>query len=226
MLHRNKFLAQPMQHRLYFAPLLQCSILFNRSTTMMTPEQFAAAQQANLTAMVEMSQRAFANVEKLANLNLEAARSVLEESAAHTKALLSAKDPQEVVALQSSLMQPAADKATAYGRQVQDIVTTAQAEVTKLVEAQVAEAQTKLQSLVETAAKNAPAGGEGAVAMLQQAMAASTAAFENAQKAGKQALSTAEANFQTLSTNATKAVQSAAQTVAQGTKTATRFKKS
>ncbi len=174
-------------------------------------EQFAAAGQANLNAMVELSQAAFANVEKLAGLNMEVARNALDDSAAVAKAALSAKDPQELMGLVQASVNT--EKATAYSRQVQDIVTASQADLTKLVEAQIADAQAKLQALVETAAKNAPAGGENMVALFKQAVSASNAAYESAQKAAQQAVKTTEANVQAMTANMTKAAETAAQTV-------------
>jgi len=58
---------------------------------------------------------------------------------------------------------------------------------------------------VDSAVKNAPAGSENAVALVKSAVAAANNAFEGVQKAVKQASDVAEANFQALSAQATKA---------------------
>ncbi|MEX8519073.1 MAG: phasin family protein [Leptothrix sp. (in: b-proteobacteria)] len=181
-----------------------------------TPEQlaeFAAANKSNLDALLGLSQKAFEGIEKLVELNLQVSRAALDESAEHAKALLSAKDAQELLTLQAGLLQPASEKALAYGRQVYDIASSTQAEVAKLAEAQVSDAQQKLQAFVETAVKNAPAGSESAVAMVKSAVAAATNAIESAQKAAKQAATATEANFQTLSQNAANAAKAATQAV-------------
>jgi hypothetical protein len=125
--------------------------------------------------------------------------------------VLAVKDVQELFALQAGLVQPAADKAAAYGRQVYDIASAAQADLNKLLEAQFADAQQKMLALVEAAAKNAPAGSENAVALVKSAVAAANNAVQTAQKAAKQAASAAEANFQTLAAQATSAAKSVAQ---------------
>ncbi|MEY4675546.1 MAG: hypothetical protein RLZZ470_53, partial [Pseudomonadota bacterium] len=57
------------------------------------------------------------------------------------------------------------------------------------------EAQKAVAGFVDTAAKNAPAGSETAVAMIKSAMAASQTALESVQKAVKQATEAAEANL-------------------------------
>jgi phasin family protein len=176
---------------------------------MTTPEQITAANKANLDAFVELTQKAFEGVEKLVELNLQAARATLGESAEHAKALIAAKDPQEVLALQSGLLQPSAEKATAYGRQVYEIASATQAEIAKLAEAQFSAAQQSIMSLVDSAAKNAPAGSENAVALVKSAVAAANNAIESVQKAAKQAVGVAEANFEAISESATKAATAA-----------------
>jgi phasin family protein len=177
----------------------------------LTNEQFAAANKAALDTLLELSQKAFAGVEKLVELNLQAARASLEESAEHAKALLAAKDPQEMLSLQASLLQPASEKAVSYGRQVYEIASSTQAEVAKLAEAQLSGAQEKLGALVDTALKNAPAGSENAAALVRSAVSAANNALESVQKAAKQAAGVAEANFQAMSTSAANAAKAATQ---------------
>ncbi|MEY8876537.1 MAG: TIGR01841 family phasin [Leptothrix sp. (in: b-proteobacteria)] len=174
-----------------------------------TPEQFTAAGKANLEAAVELGQKAFEGVEKLVELNLQAVRATMQESADNAKALLGAKDLQEFFAVQSAYLQPAADKAAAYARQLYQIATTTQGEFSKLAESQIAGLQGNVASLVDGALKNAPAGSESAVAMLKSAMTAANSAVETAQKAAKQAVGAAEANFEALAQSATTAAKAA-----------------
>ena len=75
---------------------------------MITVEQIVNTQKTNIDTFFGLSGKAFEGVEKLIELNLSAAKSAMAEAAQNTKLVLSAKDPQELVALQSSLMQPAA----------------------------------------------------------------------------------------------------------------------
>lgn len=187
---------------------------------MITPENIAASSKEAVESMLALTAKSFEGVEKLVELNLSTARASLEDGAETAKALLGAKDVQEFFALQAGLFQPAADKATAYGRQVYDITSTAQAEFTKMVEAQMSGTQQKVMALVESAAKNAPAGSENAVALVKSAMAAANNALESAQKAAKQAASVAEANFQTLSAQATTAAKAAVQAAPKATRRA------
>jgi phasin family protein len=174
-----------------------------------TAEQLLAAHKANVETLFGLSHKAFEGVEKLVELNMQVAKATLAESAEQTQAALSVKDVQELVALQAAMLQPAAEKAAAYGRHLYDIMAGTNAEVTKVAEATAADTQKKMLSLVDTAVKNAPAGTESAVALVKSAVAAANNAFESVQKASKQAAEVAEANFQAMTNTAVKATQTA-----------------
>ena len=176
---------------------------------MLTAEQIIAAHKSNVEVLFGLTNKAFEGVEKLVELNLQVAKAAMGEVAETTKAALSVKDAQELMALQAGLLQPAAEKAAAYSRHLYDIAASTNAEVTKVAEATVTEAQAKFMASVDSAVKNAPAGTENAVALVKSAVAAANNAFEGVQKAVKQATDVAEANFQAISTTAAKATQAA-----------------
>lgn len=178
--------------------------------TPFTPEQITAAQKANLETLFGLTNKAFEGVEKLVELNLQVAKTTLAEVAQTAQASLSVKDAQELLALQASLLQPAAEKAAAYSRHLYDIMAGANAEVTKAAEAGMAESQKKVMALVDNAVKNAPAGTESAVALVKSAVAAANNAYESVHKAAKQAAEVAESNFQAMTATAVKATQPAA----------------
>ena len=174
---------------------------------MMTVEQVVAANRANVETLFGLTNKAFEGVERLVELNLQVAKAALTEAAEGTKAALSVKDAQELLSLQAGLLQPAAEKAAAYSRHLYDIAASTNAEVTKVAESQLADAQKKFMASVDTAVKNAPAGTESAVALVKSAISAANNAYESAHKAAKQAAEVAEANFQAVTTTAVKATQ-------------------
>ncbi|WP_341679451.1 phasin family protein [Niveibacterium sp. SC-1] len=173
-----------------------------------TPEQFVAANKANVEAALSVANTAFASAERLVNLNLSTARAFLEDSVANTKALFGAKDVQELLTLQSGLAQPALEKAVAYTRSVYEIATQAQEEITKLVEGQVAEANKSVSTALDKAAKSAPAGSDVAVAAVKSAIAAANSAYDSMSKAAKQVAEIAEANVAAATSATVKAVGS------------------
>ena len=176
---------------------------------MLTADQILATQKANFDVLFGLTTKAFEGVEKLVELNVTASKAALAEIADHTQAALSVKDAQELLALQAGLLQPLAEKSAAYSRHVYEIASGTGAELGKAIEVQAAEAQKKFLSVVDNAAKNAPAGSETAVAVFKSAVAASTNAIESVQKAVKQATDVAEANFNAAASTAMNATKSA-----------------
>jgi phasin family protein len=174
-----------------------------------TAEQFAATNKANLQALQGFTTQAFAGFEKLVELNMAASKAVLEESFSHAQAVLAAKDPKELLALQSGLIKPMADKSTAYAQHVQSIVTGSTAEFSKAVEAKTAEAQKAFDGVLENLTKNAPAGSETAVAAFKNALSASQTALETAQVQAKKAMETAQTSFNAAATQAADAIKKA-----------------
>ncbi|ALD90834.1 phasin family protein [Cupriavidus gilardii] len=177
-----------------------------------TPEQVAAAHKANLETLFGLTTKAFEGVEKLVELNMQVVKTTLAENVEHAKRTLGARDAQELLALQVSLIQPVAEKAVAYSRHVYEIAADTQSEFTRVAEAQLAESSRNVQSLVDNFAKNAPAGSESTVAIVKSAISAANNAYESVQKATKQAVEIAESNFQAAATAATKAAQQASAT--------------
>jgi phasin family protein len=175
---------------------------------MMTVEQVLAAQKANVETLLGLTAKAFEGVEKIVELNMSASKAALAESGENAKALLSVKDAQELLALQSSLLQPLAEKTAAYSRHLYEIATGTTGEFTKAFESQAAEAQQNLVSLIDSAAKNAPAGSETAVSVMKSAVAAANTALESVQKAVKQATDVAEANFAAVTNTAASTAKS------------------
>jgi phasin family protein len=176
---------------------------------MLTAEQIAAAHKANMETMFGLTQKAFEGVEKLVELNLQATKAAMAETANSAQAMLSVKDAQELLALQAALMQPLADKTMAYSRHLYDIASGTSAEFSKAAEAQATDTQKKFMAVVDNAAQNALAGSETAMGMMKSAVSAGNTAMESVQKAVKQATEIAEANINTATAQAASAAKAA-----------------
>lgn len=176
---------------------------------MLNTEQFAATNKANFETLMGMTAKAFEGVEQLTALNLQVVKASLDEATETGLAALSAKDPQALFALQATLLQPSAEKATAYGKQVAGIVASIKADVEKVASQQAAAAQSSFAALIEAASKNAPAGSGNGMELFKSAMATANNAFDSLQKAGRQAAETAEANYAAVTNSMTKATAKA-----------------
>ncbi|MBO7411942.1 MAG: phasin family protein [Ottowia sp.] len=183
---------------------------------------------ANGKASVEVALKAitssFGNLERLTALNINTARTLLDDNVGAARAMLSAKDVRELVGLQASLAQPMVEKLAAYNRSVYEIVSQNQSEFVRLVESQIADLNKKFTSALDSAAKSTPVS-DVAVAAVKSALAAANSVYDNANKVAKQVAEIAEANM-TAATNATvKAVSTASSSTSTKTSSSTSSKR-
>ena len=169
-----------------------------------TPEQIAANGKTSVEALLTLANTNFAAYEKFAALHYNATKGAFEDSMNHAKALLNAKDIQDYVNLNVAAAQPSLEKAIAYSRSVYELATQQQAEITKMFEGHAGDFNKNMAGLLDTFAKNAPAGSDVAVAAVKSALAAANSAYDNFSKVAKQATEIAEANIAAATTAVTK----------------------
>lgn len=162
---------------------------------MFTPESFMAAQKAQFETWMSLGGTAFEGAEKLTELNLSVGKAMLSDAAETAQAMLSIKDPQELIALQSGLVKPAGEKMMAYHKQVYGIAAATGSEFGKAAQASLEDLQKRFMAAMDVAFKNAPAGSEGVVALMKSAMEGASSAYESAQKSSRQVAEVAAANL-------------------------------
>jgi phasin family protein len=160
-----------------------------------TPDQFVKIQKDAFEMFQKAAMTTIAGAEKIAALNLQAAKASVEESYTKATTLFEAKDVQGFAQNAASAVQPAADKLTAYAKHVYDISSVTGTELAKLWEKQLAESNKTLHAAIDSIAKNAPAGSEGLISLVKSSVGSMTSAFDQVSKAGKQAVELAEANL-------------------------------
>jgi len=173
-------------------------------------EQMMTTNKANIEALEGAVNQAYAGMEKLVELNMAATKAAMGESFSHLQAVMLAKTPQELMALQTGYMQPLGAKSMAYFQHVQSIATEGQGDFTAQFESKIADAQKAFADSIEQMTKNAPAGSEAAVAAFQSAISNGQKAVESAQAAIKKATATAQANFESVSKQAADVAKKAA----------------
>lgn len=159
-----------------------------------TPEQIQNTSKASVDSLLSVASAQFSAFEKLAALNSSALKGAFEDAIANARALAGAKDPQEFVSLQAAFAQPAIDRAISYSKSVYEVTAQANGEFSKLAEKRVAEWNAAFASVLDQAVKNAPAGSDVAVTAVKQMLAAANSAYDNFNKAAKQATEIAQAN--------------------------------
>jgi phasin family protein len=124
------------------------------------------------------AQTALDGMRRLAEVNLQAARSSLEQSAEQIHALLSAKDINTLAQLVTAMAQPSPEKFTAYALAVAAVAQDTQSDLARLVCEQIERTNQQLAATMESIVRGAPAGSDGAVGFIRQAMQTATASYE------------------------------------------------
>jgi phasin family protein len=168
-----------------------------------TPDQMLALHKATLEAFQAVAVKSLEGFEKLAELNMAATRTSMEESADHMKAMLEVKDVKALADMAAGSAQPATDKFAAYAKHVYEISNETGSEIAKLVEKQFADSNRQLHAAIDALAKSAPAGSEGIVTFVKQAVSAANTAYDQVNKATRQVVEMTEANVAAAGKTAT-----------------------
>ena len=181
----------------------------HKDPAMFKIDQFTAANEAAINQFAYFSQLTLANVERFAELSLGVARESVEQATAHAQALAGAKDVHEVIAINSTAVEPVLKRAYAYSRTAYDSASETNNEVKKVFEKQAAEYNRAAVAALEEAFKYAPAGSETLVENVKTAMAAAQSAYNNVASINKQIYDsvekTVEQNVNTVKSAASKA---------------------
>jgi phasin family protein len=172
-------------------------------------EQFADFNKANVAQAQKIAALALENAEKFLKLNLNAAKVVLANGAESAAAAASVKDVQDLMALRAKYAETGVQTATAYTKSLYEISSEAQAQFTALAEQAWSTYTKDAAAWVEKASKSAPVGSDAAVNAFKSTFAASTAAFDQFQKATKQVVSLADASVRAASASAANATKAA-----------------
>jgi len=163
-----------------------------------TPEQFISMQSANVAVAFSLTQQTFQYFEELAKLNLQAAKATLAESEQAWQMAMSGKTPVELLVHQAGNAKPVAEKVLSYNSHMLEVANAAQAEFLKIFEDRFAQSNTKMQTVFEDLARNAPAGSELAVTAFNSAVSSAGAAYDAMRKATAQAIAMAQASQLTV----------------------------
>lgn len=108
---------------------------FSQSITPAVQEHMKS--QFNLIS--ELSQKLFDSAQKVNELNMQVAKTVMDESLQCTQQVMAAQDPIEAMSIASGQVQPTAEKVRAYQQHIASIAAGTQVEMTKTAESRVPE---------------------------------------------------------------------------------------
>ena len=172
---------------------------------MYNASQFAEFNKANVAQATKLAAIALENAEKVMALNLNTAKLAFAQSVEGASAVAKVKDVQDLIALPTKYAETGVQSVVGYSRSLYEISAAAQAQFSAFAEEAMAGYTKGLASWVEKASASAPAGSEVAINAMKSTVAATSAAFDQFQKASKQVVSFADASVRAAADNATKA---------------------
>ncbi|MDP9624320.1 UNVERIFIED_ORG: phasin family protein [Burkholderia cepacia] len=174
------------------------------------PEKLAADYQSGIAAWFAIARPAIHGFEAVVELNLQAARTALEEYEDKLKNAFNGNNPAAGFAQQVAAPQEAAGKVVSYGRHLFDIAVSTQSEWAKVAQAQYEQNDKRLKDVLGELSKHAPAGSAPVVAALNSALSAATAAADSVRAATGQAIEAAQSGFDAVSETATRGAKQTA----------------
>ena len=163
------------------------------------PEQLATAAKAHFESQFQLlntlTGKAIEGMEKVIELNMNTARTSLDDASSAARELGSATNPQAFFSVSAAQVQPHAEKALDYNRRLAAIGDEIYAEFSKAAEEQVAESRRKLAALIEEAEKNTPPGSENALAAMKSILSNADVSYEQIMQSAGQAVETLRANM-------------------------------
>jgi len=174
------------------------------------PEEVSTQTKASFDQALKYATTASDATEKLVELNIATVKAAGADVVSQFKALTSAKDVQELVALQTAFAQANAEKALGYARAVYGWASESYGEVSKLVETQISDVNKTVGDAIDRAAKSAPTGSEFAFAAVKSVVTTANQAYDALSKATKQVANLTEASFNTATSAAADAGAAAA----------------
>ena len=176
----------------------------------LSPDQFLAANKTAADSLLGVANAQFAMFEQLVSLHMKATRSAYEDVVNYVRSASSAKDPQELLALNLSAAQPVLQKAFEYSQEVYQVVAKNQGQFTSLFEAQTADMTKGVASLMDQYSKSGAPGSDVAAAALKNVFATASSAYDTFTKAAKQTSNIAQANFAAATSTAKEGSKKAA----------------
>jgi len=155
-------------------------------------KQMAQWNQAAVEAAMGYARAGLTTAEQLLRLNLDAARATLEQNSKVTRELMSASDPQDLMALRSRLAETNMQQAAAYANSVYELVSETQGALAKMFEEGIARFSKDVTESADKLGRNAP-GAEVQAAALKSTLAATSAMMESLNQATRQFAELSEA---------------------------------
>lgn len=119
------------------------------------PPSAKAHLESQFTFMSELSKQLFTSVQRINDLNISIAQSVLQDTLNSTREVASAQNPYEAISIAAGQVQPAAERLRAYQQQLTNIAANTQVDMAKTAEVHVPATSRTATALADEVARRA-----------------------------------------------------------------------
>jgi hypothetical protein len=158
--------------------------------------------ESQIKLFTAMTACTFASAEKVIELNMNAARTSVQENSTLANQVLASQSTNDLQVIFTALPQATSTKAVAYGHHLTTIAADACTEIARSTQSEVAEMTDRICSLIDQASRNLPAGSENMAALTKAVMATANSGYEQVVKTAEQAAHTIEENAEHIVNNA------------------------
>jgi phasin family protein len=141
--------------------------------------------ESQFSMITDLMKQVFNAVQKINELNIQVAQTVMEEAITNTKQILSAADPNEALSVIAGQAQPNAEKLRAYQQHLTDIAAGTQVSLAKTAETHIPQTSRTAQELAGEVARKASEDTEKATQRQKAAMEKLTTPIGKSSDAGK-----------------------------------------
>lgn len=125
---------------------------------------------AQVALLADMTERTFQSVQKINELNIQVAQSMLEDTLKSVQQVMTAQDPVEAVSIAASQAQPAANKLREYQQGLTSIAAGVQVELARAAESHVPNTSRTAAAVADEVARNMKDQTEQVVARQKEVM--------------------------------------------------------
>lgn len=173
-------------------------------------EQFSQLSANGFENILRVAQITLDTSERLLKQQFELSKQALEANVEATQTLATITDPQQALAHINKLFTQSFEKAVSNSRDVYDIVSQTQTELTALTEESLGRLNKTVITGLETLSQNSPAGSEAAVNAIKSSFAAAAATVNTLTRAAQQVAEFADTSVKAASSTTASAAKSPA----------------
>jgi phasin family protein len=150
-------------------------------------QSVAAMQKKHLESAMKLAQLSIDNSQRILQLQMQIAKEMFEDGVSNVQSLAQVKTPQEAMELRARYAQNAAEKMLSTSRNIAEITSEVQSEMSKLVSQQLSSGSQELIDAMQGFLKGMPLNNHAAAEAMQTTFETARKTLEQVAKASSEA---------------------------------------